>query len=407
MASEVDIVNTALSHLGDEAEVISINPPDDTVQAKQAGRFYPIARDQLLDLHPWTFAASRAVLALKAGSAPADWGYAYALPALCVKPRGIYRAGSSDHTGSEDFEIEEDGSGGRVLYTDVPDAVLRFTRQVRDTTKFTPGFTAALARLLASLLAGPIVKGATGMQVAQAHYKIFMVELGSAKALDANTGEGARYDRRVPDAIAARRGGGWTRGRAGALYAPTPWGPGISPVPSAPAPAPTPAPPAPAPAPAPPPPAPAPVPAPAPTPAPPPAPVLVAPTAPTFLASAYDQTNGVILTWVNPGASSTMPAVTQNVVYRSSAAAGPFTALRTINAAGTYTDLNQTAGAYFYRVAAINSVGPSPASETTGVTVSPAATADELLAQEERDASATLDGYAAQLDTILRQLQGA
>ena len=48
MATEVDICNLALAHLGDDATIASLNPPEGSAQAEKAARFYPIARNSLL-----------------------------------------------------------------------------------------------------------------------------------------------------------------------------------------------------------------------------------------------------------------------------------------------------------------------------------------------------------------------
>ena len=204
MSSAVDICNLALSHIGDEAEVIAIAPPDGTIQAAHCGRFYPVARDLLLEMHPWTFAMVRVQLAPIVAGAPSQWAYAYALPAKCLKSRGVYAADALDDAQSEDFIVEVGADGNGVIYTNVPDAVLRYTRLVEDTTKFTPGFVVALGRSLASMLAGPIIKGATGAQVAQQQLKIFMVELANAKTQDANTDKRSDYRNRLSDGQRAR-----------------------------------------------------------------------------------------------------------------------------------------------------------------------------------------------------------
>ena len=207
MAGVIDICNLALAHLGDEAEVIEIDPPDGTEQAAQCGRFYPLCRDQLLEMHPWTFAMSRKTLALIAAPAPSEWRYAYALPALCLKPRAILAPTATDDSVSDDYIVEADPDTGlSVVYTNTEDAVLRFTRLVEDTTRFTPGFVAALARLMASDLAGPIIKGTTGIQISQAQLKWFAIELANAKIQDSNTGHRSIYRDRVPDMIKARGG---------------------------------------------------------------------------------------------------------------------------------------------------------------------------------------------------------
>jgi hypothetical protein len=215
MASVVDVCNTALSHLGDEAEVISITPPDGTTQSSHCGRFYPIARDKLLEMHPWTFATVRVSLAVVAAGAPSEWTYAYTLPAKCLKPHAVYRPDALDDSRGEDFIVESDSDGNSIVYTNVADAVLRYTRLVEDSTKFTPGFVVALARLLASYLSGPIVKGTTGIQVAQSQLRIFALELADAKTQDSNTGQRSNYKNRLSSTELARGGPRWTDWRSG------------------------------------------------------------------------------------------------------------------------------------------------------------------------------------------------
>lgn len=204
MSSEVDLCNLALSHLGEDAEVIAIDPPDGTILAAQCGRFYPIARDALLEMHPWTFATVRASLALTVAAAPSEWGFAYALPALCLKPNAIYRPDAIEDGRGEDYIVESDPDGNGVIYTNVADAVIRYTRGIEDTTKFTPGFAIALSRLLASYLAGPVIKGSTGIQVSQAQLKWFTIELGTARTEDSNRGQRSTYNRRISDVQRSR-----------------------------------------------------------------------------------------------------------------------------------------------------------------------------------------------------------
>ena len=56
MASVVDICNLALAHIGDDATVSSIDPPEGSAQAEHCKRFYAIARDTMLQMHNWNFA---------------------------------------------------------------------------------------------------------------------------------------------------------------------------------------------------------------------------------------------------------------------------------------------------------------------------------------------------------------
>jgi len=221
MASEVDICNLGLARLGDPATVASINPPEGSAQAGHCKRWYPITRDLLLEAHPWGFATQRVSLA-DLGSAWPSWAYAYELPSDCIKAWAVlpedapsdygvslppesqtfvptpadYMTGAAVYT-PQDFEIETDSSGNRLLYCNEPNAVLRYTRQVTDPTRFSPAFIDALGWLMASYLAGPLIKGDAGAQVAQTMYKFFMGSLQRATTSDSNNRQ-VRIQQAVP-----------------------------------------------------------------------------------------------------------------------------------------------------------------------------------------------------------------
>lgn len=173
MASEIDICNLALSHLGDTATIASLDPPEGSAQAEHCARFYPIARDSLLEMHAWGFATRRAKLALLASGWP-EWSYAYAQPAdalniIAVLPPNSsddYSSGVPDSAGGpyvpQPFSCEINETGASVIYTDQADAVLRYSASVSDPTRFSPLFTMTLSWHLASMLAGPIIKGDAG-----------------------------------------------------------------------------------------------------------------------------------------------------------------------------------------------------------------------------------------------------
>jgi len=222
MAAVVDICNLALGHLGDEATISSIDPPDGSAQAGHCAQFYPIVRDSLLEMHTWRFNTKRAVLALSAQSAPVGWAYVYTLPSDCVKPIAVLMPASrsdlfstqptlmtpsnTDTNNAQDYVVEADPDDGTpILYTNVAEATLLYSIGVTDPTKFPPLVVTAIARLLASYLAGPIIKGATGMAVAKAHLEAFeKVDLPRAEKADANARQSSPYSNATPAPIAAR-----------------------------------------------------------------------------------------------------------------------------------------------------------------------------------------------------------
>lgn len=173
MASDVQICNMALSHLGSEARVASISPPDGSVEAGHCATFYDITRTELLEPGNWAFSLKRAALA-QVTNPSTVWAYAYAKPADCLRPLRILRPSIAITVFTQDLVVEPhtddrdsapyDIEGG-VILTNEPDAVLVYVQDVTDSTKFTTSFTSTFSYLLASYLAGPIIKGTDGMRI--------------------------------------------------------------------------------------------------------------------------------------------------------------------------------------------------------------------------------------------------
>lgn len=198
MASKVDIWNTALSHIGHKANIA--DPDEISAEANHCRRFYPIALAATLERYAWSFATRRAALAEVTN--PVDhWGYAYALPNLCIKPRAVLRPESSDDTDEQAFAVESDEDGNAILYTNMEDAVLRYTALVEDTVKFTPMFVIALSYDLAAMLVGPIPKDP---KIKKAMMDAALYYTGLAEAADANAGKSDSYGDFIPSHLKAR-----------------------------------------------------------------------------------------------------------------------------------------------------------------------------------------------------------
>lgn len=205
MASEVDICNLALAHLGDNATVASLEPPEGSAQAEHCARFYPIARDALLELHDWNFATKRALLAQVDNLWP-QWSYSYLQPADCLRviavldktagadqsisvpapysQSGLANTGMGRYT-PQDYVCETNDSGDEVILTNQVDAMVRYVAFVTDTTKFTPLFVTTLTWKLAAMLAGPVLKGEAGR--AESKRCEAMASAWLAKATDSDT----------------------------------------------------------------------------------------------------------------------------------------------------------------------------------------------------------------------------
>ena len=199
MASVVQICNMALSHIGSEAIVSSISPPDGSVEAGYCATFYDMARTEMLEPGSWAFSLKRATLA-QVTNPSTVWAYAYAKPADCQRVLRLLRPSIAvtvftqdrmlePHTDDRDsapFDIE-----GEVILTNQPEAVLVYVQDVTDSTKFPASFTSALSYLLASYLAGPVIKGSEGIKIGDAMRQRAqgMADLSAAASANASNAE--------------------------------------------------------------------------------------------------------------------------------------------------------------------------------------------------------------------------
>jgi len=200
VTSAVQICKLALGHLGDSADITSIAPPDGSVQAAQCAVFYPMARDSLLTMQDWSFATKRVELSLSANDPPDGWSFAYNLPADCLRPQVLLNDGADRDEDAQPFVIE-----GQTIYTHVENAWLRYTFAQVDAIRFPPLFVLALSRLLASMLAGPLIRGSEGRTLAKEHLALAVkIDIPTAAASDKNSQNNCRYADFVPESIGAR-----------------------------------------------------------------------------------------------------------------------------------------------------------------------------------------------------------
>ncbi len=164
--SDTAIANRALLLIG-QARITSLQ--EDSKSASVINEVYAQIRDEVLRSRPWNFATSRASLALLA-EAP-DWGFssAFQLPndfLRLIWPRDDYAQ----------FRIE-----GDQFLSDSDSALIRYIRQVTDTSLFDPLFTAAFAAKLAAETALALT-GET--QKWQAMTSVYLEHLQEAALLD-------------------------------------------------------------------------------------------------------------------------------------------------------------------------------------------------------------------------------
>lgn len=209
MPSPVDICNLALGRIGNRGNIASIDPPERSVEAERCAKFYPIARDAVLEFptNGWRFATTRATLAAHDLDPIGGWRFAYSLPRDCLKALAVLDALSCEGARPAGYVIEtEPLTGDQVIYTNVEDAILRYTMRVEDSSRFAPLFVEALATWLGSYLAGAMIQGTTGMKIADGLMTKAQAQATKAAASDANSESSNAYRDHVPDSFRARTG---------------------------------------------------------------------------------------------------------------------------------------------------------------------------------------------------------
>lgn len=217
--TSVDICNVALSYLGDTATVSSIDPPEGSAQAQHCARFYPIALNLMLDMHNWNFITTRAYLAVVSTCYFERWEYVYAMPSAvaniisvlpkCMYPTDWFIEGFWEDRLPLKFELDafrdfqlEVVNGQTAILSNAEDAIVRYTTTTVQPGAFPALFTDALAWKLASMLAGPLLKGDAG--AAESKRCLAMSQAIAAQAMGQDANQRHGNQKPIPSAIRAR-----------------------------------------------------------------------------------------------------------------------------------------------------------------------------------------------------------
>jgi len=197
MASEVQICNLALSHLGVGKEIASLT--ENSSEAAACNRFFTIVRDNVLRDHPWSFATKFLTLALVESNPTTEWGYSYTYPVDCLFFRRILSGIRNDTRQSRASSRITSSTASLMIYTDVQDAVAEYTFRETNSERFSAGFTMAFSYLLAEAIA-PQVSGGDPFNLKAAAARSYILALTRAEANDINE----QQDEEHPEAEAIR-----------------------------------------------------------------------------------------------------------------------------------------------------------------------------------------------------------
>lgn len=204
--SDTGIANMALSHVGARSSIESLT--EKSTEARLCLTWYDYSRRTVLEAHDWNFARKRLTLALhgdtisETSSDPLAgvWGFRYQYPGDCLIARKIQNSGAPPGDATP-FEIETNLDGTqRTILTNLSDAVLVYTWDLKNTDMFSGLFVLGLSHLLAHHIAFSLT-GKRSIKVDE--LAIFQGVVATAAASSANEGMSA-----------PPRDADWIRGRA-------------------------------------------------------------------------------------------------------------------------------------------------------------------------------------------------
>ena len=181
MASDVQICNIALMQIGVTKPIADL-ATESTVAAVTANAVYAIRRDEVLTAVQPGFARTVAALALVSEDPTEELGYAYRYPDDCLAIRkiqsGVRRIDPRDTR--VPYQLSSDATG-RLIYADLAEAIVEYTRRITNAEWFPPSFLSALAWRLSIDLATAL-GGALGSQWRDRSEMYYREALTAAKA---------------------------------------------------------------------------------------------------------------------------------------------------------------------------------------------------------------------------------
>lgn len=184
MASDTEICNLALSHLGVGKEIASLET-EKSQEASACRRFYDIALDATLRDYPWNFATKIEALGLVEEEPNDEWLYSYRYPTDCLFIKRILSGIKNDTRQSRiNYRVVSD-SAGQLIYSDHENAEIEYTYRVTDSNIYPSDFTMALSYRLAHYIAPRVTAGDPFKLKAEVMH-LYVLELSKARSNNSN-----------------------------------------------------------------------------------------------------------------------------------------------------------------------------------------------------------------------------
>ncbi len=196
MASNTDICNMALSHIGVGREISNLDT-DSSQEAQSCRRFYTQALQATLRDFEWPFATNYITLALVTNNPTTEWLFAYQYPSDCLHFRRVlscltaqygnpYFSGNGlDTRQSRVPYIIVNAATGAQIYCNQDLAQAEYKAEVDNTAIYPPDFVIALSFRIAMYIA-PRLTGGDPYKMGDRAAKFYDMEISRAKATAAN-----------------------------------------------------------------------------------------------------------------------------------------------------------------------------------------------------------------------------
>lgn len=198
MASEIEICNMALAHIGVSIPIANLDEASKEAQACKL--FYAQTRDAVLRDFAWPFAGRFVALALVEEDPTGEWAFSYRYPTDAHTIRRILNPATRNDSRQSriPYRLANDAEG-LVILTDQEDAEAEYTFKVTNPGWFAPDFVSALALRLAADIA-PQLTGGDPFKMGERALKLYAVQIGFARSNAANE----EQPDETPDAEAIR-----------------------------------------------------------------------------------------------------------------------------------------------------------------------------------------------------------
>lgn len=158
---KTDVANRAIGRLGVSSTISDLDT-DNSTAAKIIRREYSMALQEMLEKHFWKFARSTAKLVLREKNPEYIWGYSYFQPANCMVVRqvaweGRFSNNVEQYIDSPNQFLEVYDGSLKLLYTNVKNAHVEYTRRIDENDIMPRHFGDGLAALLSYRIAPSLI----------------------------------------------------------------------------------------------------------------------------------------------------------------------------------------------------------------------------------------------------------